>query len=189
MEEEAVLLRIGKESGNAVALGSRGKPQIYLKGFWEGSSKKVMWPKAQWSASIPMRTAWKISKNNCKPCCSWKTTIIFLPWKHGGMIHITGIPWLWAINILEGIGGIGGVALYVKKWTDCEVLPLGNCHEQSESLWVKIRDQNNKGQLVIGVYYRLPDQREPVNEAFLLLLQEASHSQALILMGEFQSPR
>lgn len=25
--------------------------------------------------------------------------------------------------------GNGGVALYAKKWTDCEKLPLRNCHE------------------------------------------------------------
>lgn len=40
---------------------------------------------------------------------------------------------------------------------------------------------------MIGVYYRLPDQEEYVDEAFLIQLQEAPHPQALILVGD-QSP-
>jgi len=32
------------------------------------------------------------------------------------------------------------VALYIKKWIDCEELPLKDGHEQVESLWVRIRD-------------------------------------------------
>lgn len=35
-------------------------------------------------------------------------------------------------------------------------------------------------------YYRPPDQWEPVDEAFFLQLQEASHSEALILVGDFK---
>ncbi|GAB0190086.1 ras GTPase-activating protein 1-like [Grus japonensis] len=58
----------------------------------------------------------------------------------------------------------------------------------AESLWVRIRDQGNKGNLVVGVYYRPPDQKDPIYEAFLLQLQEASYSQALILLGEFSHP-
>jgi len=30
-----------------------------------------------------------------------------------------------------------GVALYIKKWIDCEELSLRNSYEQVESLWVK----------------------------------------------------
>ena len=43
--------------------------------------------------------------------------------------------------------------------------------------WVKIRGQANKGNLIVGVYYRPPAQGEDVDEAFLLQLPEASHSQ------------
>ncbi|XP_068520926.1 uncharacterized protein [Anas acuta] len=82
----------------------------------------------------------------------------------------------------------GGVALYVKKWIDCEELPLRNSHEQVESLWVKIKHQTNKGHLVVGVCYRPPDQGEPFDEAFLLQLQEAPCSRALILMGDLNHP-
>ncbi|GAB0203805.1 hypothetical protein GRJ2_002846100 [Grus japonensis] len=82
---------------------------------------------------------------------------------------------------------VGGVALYIKKWIECE-LSLKNSHKQVESLWVRIREQANKRNLVAGVYYRLPDQGEPIDEAFLLQLQEASCSQALVLLGHFNHP-
>lgn len=62
--------------------------------------------------------------------------------------------------------------------------PLRNSHRQVESLWVRIKDCTNKGQLVVGVYYRPPDHGEPVDEAFLLQLQEVSHSHTLILMRD-----
>jgi len=70
----------------------------------------------------------------------------------------------------------GGVALYMKKWIECEELSLKGSHNQVESLWVRIRDQGNKGNLVAGVYYRWPDQWELIDEAFLLHLQEVSCS-------------
>ncbi|KAK4806137.1 hypothetical protein QYF61_001060 [Mycteria americana] len=36
----------------------------------------------------------------------------------------------------------GGVALYIKKWIDCEELSLKNSHEQVESLWEASRSQD-----------------------------------------------
>jgi len=45
----------------------------------------------------------------------------------------------------------GRVALYVRKWIDCEELCLRNSHCQVESLWVRIRDRSSKGHLVVGV--------------------------------------
>lgn len=41
---------------------------------------------------------------------------------------------------------------------------------------------------MVGVYYRLPDQQENVDELFFLQLQEASHWQALVLLGDFSQP-
>ncbi|TRZ08196.1 hypothetical protein HGM15179_018912 [Zosterops borbonicus] len=70
----------------------------------------------------------------------------------------------------------------------CEELSLKNSHEQVKSLWVRTRDQGNKGNLVVGVYYRPPDQGEPIDKAFLLQLQETLHLQALILLGDFNYP-
>jgi len=64
----------------------------------------------------------------------------------------------------------GGVALYIKK----SIQPsLKNSHEKVESLWVRIRDRGNKGNLVIGVYSRTLDQGEHTDKAFFLQLQEA----------------
>jgi len=63
-----------------------------------------------------------------------------------------------------------------------------NSQEQVESLFVKNRDQTNKEQLVVRVYYSPPDQVEPFDEAFLLQLPCAaltdSHPD-----GGLQSPR
>ncbi|KAK4824986.1 hypothetical protein QYF61_022512 [Mycteria americana] len=81
-----------------------------------------------------------------------------------------------------------GIALYIKKWIECEDLSLKNSHEQVESLWVRIRNRGNKGNLVVGVYYRPPNLGEPIDEAFLLHLQEALCLQALILLGDFNHP-
>ena len=41
---------------------------------------------------------------------------------------------------------------------------------------------------MVAVYNRPPDQGEPVDEAFLLQLQEVSRSEALVLMGDFSYP-
>jgi len=81
-----------------------------------------------------------------------------------------------------------GFALYIKKWIECEELSLNNSHEQVKSLWIRIRDQGNQGKLVFGAYYRPPDQGKPIDEACLLQLQEASHLQALVLLGHFKTP-
>jgi len=82
----------------------------------------------------------------------------------------------------------GGIALCIKKSIRCEELSLKNTQKQVESLWVRIRDRGEKGNLVVGVYYRPPDQEEPADEAFFLQLQEALHSQPLILLGDFSHP-
>jgi len=66
-----------------------------------------------------------------------------------------------------------GVALNIKKSIYCEALSLNNSHEQVESLWVRIRDRGNKGNLVFGVHYRPPRQGEPTVEVCLLQLQDA----------------
>jgi len=50
---------------------------------------------------------------------------------------------------------------------------------------VNVKDHTNKGCLVVGVCYRLPDQGELVDEAFLFQLQEATRLHVLIPMGNF----
>lgn len=55
-------------------------------------------------------------------------------------------------------------------------------------MWVRIRDQGNKGNLVIDVYYTPLKQSKTTDKDFLLQLQEASRSQALVLLGDFNHP-
>jgi len=80
----------------------------------------------------------------------------------------------------------GRIACYIKKSLHCEELSLKNRDKQVESPRVRIR--GNKGNLVMGVYYRPPHQGEPTDEAFFLQLQEASRSQSVIPLGDFNHP-
>jgi len=80
----------------------------------------------------------------------------------------------------------GHVALYIKKSTWCEELSLKNSHEQLKSLWA--RNRGNKGNLVVGVYCRPPDQGEPTDKAFLLRLHEALHLVSVALLRDFNLP-
>jgi len=81
-----------------------------------------------------------------------------------------------------------GISQFIKKSIQCEELSLKSNHEQVESLWVRIRDRGNKRNLVVSACYRLPDQGEPTDKAFVLQLQEALHSQSLVLVGDFNHP-
>ena len=44
----------------------------------------------------------------------------------------------------------GGVALYVRRWIDCEQLCLRNSHNPVKCLWVKIKDWSSKEHPVAG---------------------------------------
>ena len=81
----------------------------------------------------------------------------------------------------------GGVALYMREQLECIELCLG-ADEGVESLWVRIKGQPHMGDVIVGVYYRPPDQEEEVDEAFYRQLQAASQSQAQVLMGDFNHP-
>jgi len=81
----------------------------------------------------------------------------------------------------------GGVALYVREQLECIELCLGADEERVESLWVRIKGQPHKGDIIVDVYYRPPDQEEEVDEAFYKQLKVASQSQALVLMGDFKN--
>ncbi|GAB0204012.1 mitochondrial enolase superfamily member 1 [Grus japonensis] len=80
----------------------------------------------------------------------------------------------------------GRVALYVTEGLDCTGLSVGD--DTVESLWVRIKGQANKGDVVVGVYYRPPSQADTNNELFFKELREASRSTALVLMGDFNLP-
>ena len=79
----------------------------------------------------------------------------------------------------------GGIACYIKKRVEYKELSLKRRYEQVKSRWVRVRDQGNKGSLVVGVYYRPLDQVKSVDETFFLQLQETSQSQNLILLRDF----
>ena len=69
---------------------------------------------------------------------------------------------------------------------------LGTGDELVQSLWVRIREQTNAGNVAVGVRYRLPDQEE-VNEVFFRKLEEASYLQFLMgnlnhLIPAFRNP-
>ena len=82
----------------------------------------------------------------------------------------------------------GGVALYVREQLECIELCLGADEEPVESLWVRIKRQPHMGDVIVGVYYRPPDQEEEVSEAFYKELKAASQSQALVLLRDFNHP-
>ncbi|GAB0205919.1 hypothetical protein GRJ2_003057500 [Grus japonensis] len=68
----------------------------------------------------------------------------------------------------------GGVALYVNDQLKCMELHLGMEEELTKSSW--------------GVCYRPPDQGDQADETLYRQIGAASHSQALVLMGDFNHP-
>ncbi|PKU35454.1 dtw domain-containing protein 2 [Limosa lapponica baueri] len=81
-----------------------------------------------------------------------------------------------------------GVALYVRDQLECMEFCLGMDDEPTESLRVKIKEQTNMDDIVVGICYRPPDWEEQVDEEFYRHLGAASHSQALDLMGNLNDP-
>jgi len=61
----------------------------------------------------------------------------------------------------EGRKG-GGVALHIKECFDVEELGVGN--DEVECLWIKIRGKACRGNILVGVRYRLPNQDEAFYE-------------------------
>ena len=59
----------------------------------------------------------------------------------------------------------GGVALYVREQLECIELCLGADEEQVESLCVTIKGQPHMGDIIVGVYYKPPDQDKEADEA------------------------
>ncbi|GAB0179184.1 hypothetical protein GRJ2_000383700 [Grus japonensis] len=82
----------------------------------------------------------------------------------------------------------GGIALYVNDQLECMELHLGMDEELTESLWVRIKGRAGAGHIIVGVCYRPPDQGDRADEALYRQMEAASHSQALVLMGDFNHP-
>ncbi|GAB0203837.1 hypothetical protein GRJ2_002849300 [Grus japonensis] len=60
--------------------------------------------------------------------------------------------------------------------------------EPTESLWVRIKGSAGAGDIIAGVSYRPPEQGDRADEALYRQIGAASHSQALVLMGDFSHP-
>ncbi|GAB0207984.1 hypothetical protein GRJ2_003264100 [Grus japonensis] len=60
--------------------------------------------------------------------------------------------------------------------------------EPTKSLWVRIKGSTGAGDIIAGVCYRPPDQGDRADEALYRQIGAASHSQALVLMGDFNHP-
>ena len=157
----AHLKSYGEEPGAPEVIGAnRETPGKYLKGIKECSSKKVTRPTAQ------LKCLYTNARSMGNKQEELEATVLLESYD---LVAITETWWDKSHDWSAAIDGYrlfrrdrqgrrgGGVALYIKKWIDCEELSLKNSQEQVESLWVRIRDRGNKGNLVVGVYYRLPN--------------------------------
>jgi len=82
----------------------------------------------------------------------------------------------------------GGVALYVNNHLECMELCLGMDEEQTESLWVRIKDRTGAGDTIVEVCYRPPNQEDQADEPLYRQIGAVSRSQPLVLMGDFKHP-
>ncbi|PKU29205.1 dtw domain-containing protein 2 [Limosa lapponica baueri] len=82
----------------------------------------------------------------------------------------------------------GGVTLYVNEQLECMELHLGMDEEPTKSLRVRIKGRAGTDDITVGVCYRLPDQDDWVDEALYRQIGAASHSQALVFMGDLNHP-
>ena len=64
----------------------------------------------------------------------------------------------------------GGVALYIKDCFDVEELGVGN--DKVECLWGRIRGKACRGNILVGVHYRPPNQDKEMDKAFYEQLEE-----------------
>ncbi|GAB0177331.1 mitochondrial enolase superfamily member 1 [Grus japonensis] len=77
----------------------------------------------------------------------------------------------------------GGLALCVR-----ENLELDDGDDRVECIWVRIRGNANKEDIMVGCCYRPPSQDEEADEIFYKQLGEVSRLLALFLMGDFNLP-
>ncbi|PKU45859.1 rna-directed dna polymerase from mobile element jockey-like [Limosa lapponica baueri] len=80
----------------------------------------------------------------------------------------------------------GGVALYVRDRFEC--LEVNNGNDSVQCLWVRLKGKANKADIMVGVYYRPPNQDVEVDETFYQQLEQLLQSLALVLVGDFNFP-
>lgn len=135
---------------------SKETPMKYLKGIKGHSTKEGMQSAAQLKCHYRNIRSWK-------PQCCLKTMTWQQSLKLGGMNPIGCSIAINGYRFFRGNrqGRKGRVIdLHIRKQLECEELSLENCHKEVESLWIRIRDTCNKGNLVVAVYYRPPGQEE-----------------------------
>ena len=64
----------------------------------------------------------------------------------------------------------------MREQLECIELCLAVDEERVESLWIRTKGQTHTGDVIVGVYYRPPDQEEEVDEAFYKQMKPASES-------------
>lgn len=79
-----------------------------------------------------------------------------------------------------------GVAHYVREDLGCMDLTDGS--DTLENPWVEMKEQTNKADVVVGVYYRPPSQDDSTAEPLFKELRDTSKSASLLLMGDFSFP-
>ena len=70
-----------------------------------------------------------------------------------------------------------GVALYIRE-------SLNYIGLKVEYLWVRIRGKANEADILMGVYYRQPNQDEGMDELFCKYLADVSQLLALVLLRD-----
>ena len=67
-------------------------------------------------------------------------------------------------------------------------LCLGMDEDLTKSSWVRIKVKAGTGDIIVGVFYRPPNQEDQADEALYRQIGAISHSQGLVLMGHFNHP-
>lgn len=57
-----------------------------------------------------------------------------------------------------------------------------------ENFWMRIKRKANKGDVVLGLFYRLPSQDDHMDELLYKELRDISRSATLVLMDDFSFP-
>lgn len=78
--------------------------------------------------------------------------------------------------------------MLVASWSAWSSLCLRMDEMRTESLWVRIKERADKGDIILRVCYRPPDQGDRVGQALYKQMKAATHSQDLVLMGDFNHP-
>lgn len=115
------------------------------------------------------------------PCCHYWNLVAQIVWLK------CDYQWLWAVQKRQKWGRCGGIALYIKRCSECEELFLKNSHEQVPRLG-KNQTRRQQKELCGWSLLQLPDQGEPIDKAFLPHLRGASCSHAPVLLEGLQPP-